>query len=254
VSLIALALAIACLLAGCSKSKATAPPQTAPSATSSSAPKQATTERLGKRFAVTPTGLTIHQPVTFSGAGCPLGDRVVASIGRSSVAHGTQIHVVPSADGAWNMTVVVDDSTQVGDREASAVCIDGASGSAVFRYPPVDVHVDTYRHLYVAPDTTVQPGTTLAVIPTAPCPEGFPAGALIALHTPDANVINDATVDDSAVFDLNGAGNWSGQLTVPANTAPGSYVLDAICVGPSRTFNAWYESVPITVTERTGGH
>lgn len=170
------------------------------------------------------------------------------------MAHGTQVRVVTHADGSWNTTTLVDDSTQVGDRDASAVCVDGESGKAVFRYTPLDVHVATYRHLFVAPDTTVQAGTTLTVIPTAPCPEGFPAGALIAFHTPDAKAFNDAAVDGSAVFDLAADGNWTGHMTVSASTAPGSYVLDAICVGPSRTFNAWYQSVPITVTERTGGN
>jgi hypothetical protein len=251
---VALILAIACILAGCSTRTAAAPPPTTPSATSTSAPKQATTAPLGKRFAVTPTDVTVNQPVTFSGSGCPVGDRVVASIGRSSVAHGTQARALPHPDGSWTTTVAVDDSTQVGDRDAAAACVDEESGRAIFRYPPLDVQVTTYRHLYVAPDTTVQPGTTLTAIPTAPCPQGPPAGALIDLHRPDVNAFNKPTVDDSAVIDLNGAGNWAGHLTVPDNSAPGSYVLDAICVGPNQTLNAWYESVPITVTERTGSH
>ena len=244
-------LVIGCLLAGCSNSTASAPSQAAPVPTSSTDPRQEATVVPGKGFAVSPTNLTVNQPVTFSGSGCPPGDRVVASIGRSSVAHGTQIRALPRPDGLWTSSTRIDDSTQVGDRDASAVCVDGGSGRAVFRYPKVDVQVATYRHLYVAPATTVQPGTTLTAIPTAPCPQGSPAGALIALHPPDVNASNDATVDDSAVIDLNGAGNWAGHLTVPENTTPGAYVLDAICVGPTRTFNAWYESVPITVIGHT---
>jgi hypothetical protein len=251
VSLVALVLVIACVLAGCSKSKAASPPRTIRS--TPTAPKE-TTVLPGKGFAVSPTNLTVNQHVTFSGSGCPVGDRVVASIGRSSVAHGTVVRVLPHPDGSWTTTVAVDDSTQVGDRDASAVCVDGESGDAVFRYPPVDVQVTTYRHLYVAPDTTVQAGTTLTVVPTAPCPSGFPAGALIALQPPDSRAFHDAAVDGSAVFDLDASGNWTGHMTVSTKTAPGAYVLDAICVGPTRTFNAWYESVPITVTERTGSH
>ena len=43
-------------------------------------------------------------------------------------------------------------------------------------------------------------------------------------------------------------------MTISTKTTPGAYVLDAICVGPTRTFNVWYESVPITVTEHTDSH
>ena len=112
VSLVALILVIACVLAGCSRSKAAAPPRsTRPTVTQ---PRE-TTVLPGKGFAVSPTNLTVNQHVTFFGSGCPVGDRVVASIGRSSVAHGTVIRVLPRPDGSWTTTVAVDDSTQVGN-------------------------------------------------------------------------------------------------------------------------------------------
>ncbi len=213
-----------------------------------------TSAALGPRtFTVAPASVTVGRPVTFSGTACPATDVVLGEIAATSATAGTQIQVAPAADGSWSATVAVGDATMPGRIDAHATCVVSATHAPVFGYSPVTVTVGTPRHIAVEPAGAVPAGTTLALTPSAACPQQSPPGWVLALlQAPDASLFNTEPVvaGGQLLIDLGADGRWSGSLVVPALTPPGRYVLNTTCAGPSRSIDAWYVPVSITVVPR----
>ncbi len=206
-----------------------------------------------REFTVSPPTVTVGQPVTFSGTGCPPMDKVNVGFGSGSTTSGTTAgRVQPNAAGDWTVTTRVGDSTPLGSQNASASCLPPPYNYVgALDYRAVTVVVDSFRGLSVAP-TSVPAGSAITVTPTAPCDSGFPAGIQVEVATSAGNIFTDQPIDGpaSVVFaarDLDANGNWTQVLVVPANTTPATYYVNAACAGPSRSYNAFYTPVSIDV-------
>jgi len=242
-SVLALTVVATGVVAGCGRDKSTAPQTGRP--TSSVSPR-ATRHALPRKFVVSPTRLKIGLRVTFAGTGCPADARVSAAVGGGSIAHGVSESITPRPDGSWSATAIVDDSTPLGTQHAEASCVTAASSEHIFGYKPVRVEVSTFRTLHVVSDSPVRPGTTLTLTQTGGCPSG---DALAVLQTRGTNRFSVEPVGGGTASDFrpDPAGNWRGTLRVPTNIAPGTYELNVTCAGPSRSLNAWYPIVSVTV-------
>ncbi len=199
----------------------------------------------GARITVSPEVVIVGQSIRMSGNECFPSDYVIPdSTGTVSAAYGTY-HVsiaTPGSDGSWSAVVPVIDAAQVGDVSVSATCVTGIDREELFSYPAVHIEVNTYRHLHVTPSTTIRAGTTLTITSIGPCPSQ--SQAQVYLQSPD-NLANG--VPDGFGPDNPSGGEWSATLPIPPATAPGSYVLQATCLG-DHTFLGYYSGLPITVT------
>jgi hypothetical protein len=246
-------------LAACSSSSKSA---TTPTSTiTASGPRTTTTTTISaatlaqqltrpRAFVVTPAHLVVGGKATFSGTGCPASATVVIGIDDLSTGRGVFTQTTPAASGAWRTSAFVSDFTIPGTRTAHAACATTPDHETIFQYNPVRVQVTTRRAVHVQPGTTVHPGSTLIITETGGCPMG---DAIVALQRPGTSIFNVEPTNPGgpvgfADFAPDATGAWHGRLVVPAKTTPGAYVLNVICVGPSRSFNAFYPLVPITVT------
>ena len=134
--------------------------------------------------------------------------------------------IMPDANGSWRATAVVGDRSGIGRVEASAACLPGAP---VDRYTPIFIEVSTYRHLIVAPGTSVQAGTTLTIHGVGTCPSDL-HGMAVYLGTHYApGYAPPVPGTKYLVFPTDANGNWSTTLAIPTSTPPGAYVLNAQC-------------------------
>jgi hypothetical protein len=185
--------------------------------------------------------------VRFSGTGCPAGETVIIWIDDFSTGGGVLEQTRSTADGSWRTSAVVGDPTVPGTRTAHAECTTTPNHVTIFEYKPVRVRVTTTRAVHVEPDTSVHPGSTLTITETGGCPDG---GAVVVLQRPGASIFNvePTNAGGYADFALDSTGAWRGELVVPLTTKPGAYELNVTCAGFSRSVNAFYPLVPITVT------
>lgn len=139
---------VLCLVAfGCGKERKAAPTQGSTADGSSASlpdPMLPTDSPDGAEVTVAST-LAVGAEATFSGTGCPAGDR-----GNLAILPGggpqTEDHLVyvggadVEADGHWSFTATVPD---VAEGEASAVanCLDVDTGRIIFSYPRVSVTI-----------------------------------------------------------------------------------------------------------------
>ena len=197
-----------------------------------------------RSLVASPAVVAIGQTLTVSGAGCPFGGRV-----QELSPAGFSVNVKPIADGTWSVTATVPDNSGIGTLPVTAVCF-GPKLSAAEPYTPVEVQVTTYRHLEVQPGTTVHPGTTLTITAVGGCPgpnapaETFSDPEVYINFTKDNRA--DAGVQQQVL--QRGSSTPTGSLFVPAQLAPGAYLLSAECDdNEDRKVDGYYTPVPITV-------
>lgn len=187
--------------------------------------------------------MMVGQPVTFSGTGCASGV-VRAYVGNGSETQGSiarEIH--PNREGHWSATVQVDPSTPLGSQLATATCLTPDLVRSTFNYYDVPVTVNTFYRLQVSPSTSVRAGTRLDVKAIGPCTSPLLSQGEITFRKSST----DRTFQEVyGVTKIDTQGNWSGHVTVPASAPPGRYELVGSCVY-SRSYTAWYPTVPMTV-------
>src|SRR3954467_6688617 len=152
------------------------PPSTRPAATSTTRRSSTTTSSTVAKvspppgsFEVSDRTVTVGNPVTFSGTGCP-ADQVLIILGAESGAGGPRAEATPTADGSWRVREPIADGTPPGRIEAHAACQARASQAPLFTYAPASVDVLTFRRLRVSPTSPVRVGATLTIEPLGACP------------------------------------------------------------------------------------
>jgi hypothetical protein len=239
---------------------ATRPPTTTPppaivrstGATTTTAPtatgETATSTPPGDVFTVDPQDVVVGQPIRFSGTGCSAPYEAEIDIGGN---YTPAQYLSTSTDGSWTISIDVPDATSLGSQEATAQCVVATDQSTIFNYPTVALQVSTFRHLRVTPGTTVEAGTTLTVSSVGACPVGSGSfGGSTGGYWAEVDLAQDPS-DPAVANGTSAAQNVSGQewtatLAVPADTTPGSYVLQGECV-IQRAYLAFYNGLAITV-------
>jgi hypothetical protein len=237
-------------------SVATSPRGSTPSATTTTT----TTPPPDRVLTVSSTHLSVGEPVTITGSGCPPGhwgtpvlqsDESPAVLTPGSgglydseeyfdTGPGTGPGATVGTDGAWVMTATVP-MVPPGPATLSGWCepTDGDGGVSIeFTYlPGLRVTVTTSYQLDVEQGTTVNAGTVLDInLLGGDCPG--PSSPDIYLYDSGVQVVPAApsTVD-----------GWRYTVAVPAGLAPGQYRLEADCVYSRGAVDGSYAPVTITV-------
>jgi hypothetical protein len=213
---------------------------------------------------VSTTTLTVGQPITVSGMGCPAGNWVSASLLPSNPNAYPAIFSTPfSTGGSFGETVLLSNgatrvtaqpngtwaiSTTVpmvfpGPSIVTASCRPPDSATtAGFLYQPRDVSVSTPYVLAVSAGTTVAPGSTLTVQAVGGnCrPNTYP---FVALYQ--------TTNTTQAVSYVDGRAQsgrfWRASLVVPSGLHAGNYQLEADCDLSRGAIFGSYAPLQITV-------
>jgi hypothetical protein len=217
---------------------------TAPTATG----ETATSTPPGVVFTVDPQNVVVGQPIRFSGTGCSAPYEAVISIGGNYTPARYQSS---ATDGSWTLALNVPDGTSLGSQEATAQCVGATDHATIFNYPTVALQVSTFRHLAVSPGTAVEAGTTLTVSSVGACPVGSGSfGGSTGGYWAEVDLVPEsssvAVASGTSVVQNVSGRQWTASLVVPADTAPGSYVLQGECI-IQRALLAFYSPLPITI-------
>lgn len=186
--------------------------------------------------------------IRLSGTNCLPPDQV--AVGTELDPPGSVI-LTPEVDGSWSIVDTVGEGTDVGKVDLHADCVTNPRKIEVFSYPAVPVQVNTFRHLRVTPSTTVVAGTTLRVFSVGSCPSGGVFDVFAQLQLVQRPYHPSPTSYDVSTWSTSlgtAGGEWVTTLTVPSNSFPGKYELQAECGDYAPGFLAEYEALPITIS------
>jgi len=192
--------------------------------------------------------VVVGQPVRFSGTGCSAPYEAEFGIGGNDTP---AQYLSPSTDGSWTVAIDVPDGTSLGNQAATSQCVGATDHGTIFNYPTVALQVSTFRHLAVSPGTAVEAGTTLTVSSVGACPVGSgSSGGPTGGYWGEVDLVqepSDAAVASATSTAQNVSGQeWAAALPVPADTAPGPYVLQGECI-IHRAYLAFYSPLAISI-------
>jgi hypothetical protein len=198
---------------------------------------------------VSTTALKVGEPITVSGAGCPAGHWVSASLVPANPKQGPAIfgtylstggddietllisdgstRVTSGPKGTWTINAIVpmvfpEPSVITASCRPSTP---GASSSAGFLYLRRPVSVSTPYTLSVTPSTRVTSGSTLTVQPKGGnCPAPALAPIVALYQKSSATHLLTSTMGET-----NPGNYWEASLVVPAQIKAGHYQLEADC-------------------------
>ena len=183
------------------------------------------------------------------GTDCPGATQVIASGDLTSDGP-----LSVDRNGNWSQEFTVGEQW-VGAGAVSAQCVEngplGSLGALEVTYPSVPVTITTPFRLNVEPSGTVAPGGTLTVTSVGGGCLGIdmPVVDLEGPHSPPFPISPGAVYGQPAnVFDqpVNPA-NWTLVLPIPADTAPGRYLVVGRCYYGRGYYSRTYQPAPVTV-------
>jgi hypothetical protein len=198
----------------------------------------------GEPFTVSPSQGAPFTEVTASGANCPpAGASVAAELedltgddapGGTGGIPGAFIgfFTTPDAGGNWSGTFTIPPIVTAGQYRVVARCTE----TDVYGPQPFEVLPGELASISVSP-TRATAGTDVVLNVSGTLCRGADAQVDVRI---ERAVGEEAAADDPVArefFTPDSAGSWSGQITIPATTPPGTYLVGAQCfVGGQQFF------------------
>lgn len=202
----------------------------------------------GEPFTVSPNQGGPFTVVDVSGANCTDGPAPSVTgtvVGSPDVGVVAQFTATPDANGDWATTFTVPPNKPAGPYEVTATCRTDANQAEGDAYgnQPFTIVEGAPATMTVSP-RSAQAGADVTVTVSGTLCRGEDAavdiGIFFEFGDPDEFVARTTSSPDAE-------GNWAAQLTIPASTEPGTYVVGAQCIVAGSQFFL-YEPIDVVLS------